>query len=124
MDIPSYYRGASNAKKKDPYSLPDNSDVRKLIWRLQKGLASMGCVGSGDSEKEEKFGSLRIITSYRKDVDQLVREYVPGGELWDKKNANIHEYIKPNGQQSLNFLQNQFKVTMENLIGEFSEYSA
>eukprot|EP00972_Heterocapsa_arctica_P023550 3470248-Heterocapsa_arctica.AAC.1 len=72
MDIPSYYRGTSNAKKKDPYSLPDNPYVRTIIWQLQKGLATTGCVGSGDSENEEKLGSLIIIMSYRKDVDQLV----------------------------------------------------
>eukprot|EP00972_Heterocapsa_arctica_P001347 197039-Heterocapsa_arctica.AAC.1 len=69
MNIPTYHRGVSNAQKKFPYSLHDNPYTRKVIWQLQKGLATMGCLETGDSEKGEKFGSLRIITSYRKDVD-------------------------------------------------------
>eukprot|EP00972_Heterocapsa_arctica_P104728 15433869-Heterocapsa_arctica.AAC.1 len=83
----------------------------------------MGCLGTGDSEKGEKFGSLRIITSYRKDVDELVRAHVPRGEIWDREKTRIQQYIKTNGHQSLDSLNEQFGTSVENLIGEFSEYS-
>eukprot|EP00972_Heterocapsa_arctica_P021175 3118082-Heterocapsa_arctica.AAC.1 len=123
MYIPSYYRGVSNAPKKFPFTLPDNPYVRKVIWKLQKGLATMGCLGTGDSEKGEKFGSLRIITSYRKDVDELIREHVPRGEKLDRTKTKLHEFITTNGHQSLDSLHKQFGASMENLIGKFSEYS-
>eukprot|EP00972_Heterocapsa_arctica_P073052 10791291-Heterocapsa_arctica.AAC.1 len=82
MDIPTRFMGRSHAIKQ--FELPENPHVRNIIWMLQKGLVSTGCVGSGESEKGEKFGSLRVITSYRKDVDELIRSHVPRDEKWEK----------------------------------------
>eukprot|EP00972_Heterocapsa_arctica_P073620 10871127-Heterocapsa_arctica.AAC.1 len=94
MDIPTRSMGASHARKQ--FDLPDNPYVRKVIWMLQQGLASMGRVGTGDSENGEKFGSLRIITSYRKDVDELVRARVPWGEKNGRRRKQIfNNLLKP-----------------------------
>eukprot|EP00972_Heterocapsa_arctica_P063441 9360572-Heterocapsa_arctica.AAC.1 len=57
VDIPTHFRGRSRARKQN--KLPEKPHVREIIWMLQKGLASTGCVGSGESEKGEKFGSPR-----------------------------------------------------------------
>eukprot|EP00972_Heterocapsa_arctica_P105060 15479422-Heterocapsa_arctica.AAC.1 len=94
MDIPTHFRGRSHARKQN--ELPENPHVRKIIWMLQKGLASTGRVGSGESEKGEKFGSLRDIASYRKDVDELVRSHVPRDEKWEKIKTKIRQYIRTN----------------------------
>eukprot|EP00972_Heterocapsa_arctica_P081851 12062082-Heterocapsa_arctica.AAC.1 len=59
IDIPSYHRGISNAKTKDLYSLPDNAYVRKVIWQLQKGLASTGCVVLGIQNVENNLAPLK-----------------------------------------------------------------
>eukprot|EP00972_Heterocapsa_arctica_P086617 12768815-Heterocapsa_arctica.AAC.1 len=90
---------------------------------LQKGLASTGCVGSGESEKYKKLGSLRVITSYRKDVDELIRSHVPRDERWEKVKTKIRQLIRANGHHSLEFLNEHLKVPMEKLIREFTEYN-
>eukprot|EP00972_Heterocapsa_arctica_P069859 10319621-Heterocapsa_arctica.AAC.1 len=49
LDIPTRSMGRSHARKQ--FELPDNPHVRKIIWMLQKGLASTGCLGTDESEK-------------------------------------------------------------------------
>eukprot|EP00972_Heterocapsa_arctica_P109826 16169826-Heterocapsa_arctica.AAC.1 len=102
MDIPTRLKGKSHARKTN--ELPDNPHVRKMSWELQTGLISTGCVGSGDSEKGEKLGSLRVITSYRRDVDELIRSHVPRGETWENKRTKIRQYLRVNGHHSLQSL--------------------
>eukprot|EP00972_Heterocapsa_arctica_P109324 16097869-Heterocapsa_arctica.AAC.1 len=90
MDIPTRLNGTSHARKAN--ELPDNLHVRQILWELQPGLMSTGCVGSGEPGKGEKLGSLRVITSYRKDVDKLIRSHVPRCETWEKERANIRQH--------------------------------
>eukprot|EP00972_Heterocapsa_arctica_P092465 13638800-Heterocapsa_arctica.AAC.1 len=59
----------------------------------------------------------------RKDVDELVRNHVPRGENWEREKAKILQFIKANGHQSLDFLNNHFGTPIEDLIGSFAEYN-
>eukprot|EP00972_Heterocapsa_arctica_P070020 10343312-Heterocapsa_arctica.AAC.1 len=120
MNIPTRFMGRSHARKQ--FELPENPHVCKIIWMLQKGVVATGCVGTGESEKGETFGTFRIITSYRKDVDKLVRTQVPRSEMWEKKTTMIRQYIRANGHQSLEFLRDYFEAPLKYLIGEFTEY--
>eukprot|EP00972_Heterocapsa_arctica_P032152 4737293-Heterocapsa_arctica.AAC.1 len=99
MDIPTRSMGASHARKQ--FEFLDNPYVRKIIWKLQKGLASTGCLGTGDSEKGDMFGSLNIVISYRKDVDELVRAHVPRGESWEKEKLGSNNTLKPMATKAL-----------------------
>eukprot|EP00972_Heterocapsa_arctica_P097594 14399455-Heterocapsa_arctica.AAC.1 len=71
MDIPSYYRGISNAKKKVTFRYRTTLMYARSFGNSKQDLLPWDAWGPG-TQKKEKFGSLRIITSYRKYVDQLV----------------------------------------------------
>eukprot|EP00972_Heterocapsa_arctica_P077508 11433403-Heterocapsa_arctica.AAC.1 len=121
IDIPTRVGGISHSRKE--HDLPDNPRARSIIWELQKGLYTTGCIGSGDPGKGLTFGSLRVIASYRKDVDELICCHVPRDENWQSERTMIRQYIKVNGHQSLRSLSTLFNVRPNRLLGGFSEYS-
>eukprot|EP00972_Heterocapsa_arctica_P043554 6430074-Heterocapsa_arctica.AAC.1 len=58
-----------------------------------------------------------------KDVDELIRSHVPRGETWEKERTKIRQHVRVNGHHSLQSLSKLFKVPLDRLLGEFTEYS-